>query len=269
MNTRNTLLGLLGLVVIVIAGWGLWTVMHPNVVSAPVVEQPAPVTNVPSATTTVPNPPETESTTASLNQRILSNGVHITPLSVVSDSRCPTDVQCIQAGTVSITAKIEGDGGVRTQTFVMGSPVSFGSKHVTLMSVTPAKNSKTTITAADYRFTFSVAPGMGEAMGSLQGTMTIAPACPVENATNPCKPTPAMFAARKVAIYQANRTTLVTTLTPGADGTFSASLPAGTYYVRMAVTDGSIGRAQGVPTTITIKDGGVIQLHIDIDSLIR
>lgn len=106
---------------------------------------------------------EAQADTAALNERILKNTVHITPLSVVGDSRCPTDVQCIQAGTVRISVKLEGDGETRTETMTLGSPVSFGSKHVTLMSLVPAKNSKTTINARDYRFTFSVAAGMGEA----------------------------------------------------------------------------------------------------------
>ena len=56
---------------------------------------------------------ETESTVAVLNQRILTNGVHLTPLEVVSDSRCPIDVQCIQAGTVTVRTRIEEGQTVR------------------------------------------------------------------------------------------------------------------------------------------------------------
>lgn len=102
-----------------------------------------------------------EGDTASLNQMILDNGVYITPLAVVSDSRCPTDVQCIQAGAVSLSVKLSDGTHSETVTAVEGSPIAFGNKHVTLMSVTPAKKSTTTIKPSDYRFTFSVTFGMG------------------------------------------------------------------------------------------------------------
>lgn len=111
----------------------------------------------PAVSTTV----EQESVVAALNQRILKSGVHITPLSVVEDSRCPVDVQCIQAGTVRIKAQLENGTSTQVVTMETGSPISFGNKHVTLMRVTPSKSSKTTIAPADYIFTFSVAFGMG------------------------------------------------------------------------------------------------------------
>lgn len=121
-----------------------------------VTETPAP------ATTTPPAPaPEKQADTAALNQRIYDNGVHITPLEVVEDSRCPMGVYCIQAGTVRLKAKLEDGTRSEVITMVMGSPVAFGNKHVTLMSVTPVKAQHSTIAPSDYRFTFSVTYGMG------------------------------------------------------------------------------------------------------------
>lgn len=217
--------------------------------------------------------PEKESTVASLNQRILANEVHITPLEVVEDSRCPTDVQCIQAGTVRAKVRLEGPGGTQVVTMVLGSPVAFGNKHVTLMNVTPSKNTSKPIAPSDYRFTFSVAYGMGgdvSTTGTLSGTMTIGPVCPVESVTNPCKPTPEMYAARKVAVYtSSDKKTLVTTLTPARDGTFSASLAPGSYYVAMATSQSGVGSATGVPATIVIKSGATTRLAIAVDTGIR
>lgn len=112
-----------------------------------------------SAATTTPGA-ETEHDTAALNQRIYKFGVHITPLEVLSDSRCPKDVQCVWAGEVKIKARLEDGTRSEIVTFVTGSPISFGNKHVTLMRVAPAKTQKA-ITPSDYRFTFSVAYGMG------------------------------------------------------------------------------------------------------------
>ena len=111
---------------------------------------------VSAATTT----PEKESDTAALNQRIYKFGVHITPLEVIEDSRCPMGVYCIQAGTVRLKARLEDGKHSEIVTFDIGSPVSFGNKHVALMSVLPPKTQKP-LAPSDYRFTFSVAYGMG------------------------------------------------------------------------------------------------------------
>lgn len=105
--------------------------------------------------------------------------------------------------------------------------------------------------------------------GTLSGTMTIGPVCPVEQADNPCKPTPEMFAARMVAIYTSDKKTLVITLTPDAYGKFSVALAAGTYYVTMAATQGGVESVSGVPATITIQSGVTAHLNIDIDTGIR
>lgn len=222
----------------------------------------------PLATTT----PEKQATVAALNQRILNMDVHITPLEVIEDSRCPMGVYCIQAGTVRVKVRLEGPGGTQIETMTMGSPVSFGNKHVTLMSVAPVKSAKTPIAPSDYRFTFSVAYGMGgdvSTTGTLSGTMSIGPMCPVEQAGNPCTPTAATYAAHKVNVYTADKKTLVTTLTPNANGVFTASLPTGSYYVAMASTQSGVGSTSGVPTTVVIKTGATTHLAIAIDTGIR
>lgn len=212
---------------------------------------------------------ETESTSAALNQRILLNGVHITPLEVVEDSRCPIDVQCIQAGTVRIRAKLENGAGNTIVTLTLNKATTYGSKDVTLTAVAPVKSSKTTTQPSDYRFTFSVT-NTATATGTLSGTMTIGPVCPVEQVNNPCKPSAQMYAARKVAVYKADKTTLVTTLTPDANGKFSAALAAGTYYVNMASPQqGGVGGVSGVPATIVIQAGVSTPLSIDVDTGIR
>ena len=217
-----------------------------------------------AATTT----PEVEGTVAVLNQRILTHGVHLTPLEVVQDSRCPIDVQCIQAGTVTVRTLIQVGTNAETVTLTLNKPITFVGKQVTLVSVTPAKSSKQTILPADYRFEFMVADVARESLGTLTGTMTIGPVCPVERVDNPCKPTPEMFAARKISVYTADRKTLITTITPGSDGTFSVSLPVGTYYIAMEKSAG-VGSVKGLPATVTIKAGASHHLTVDVDTGIR
>jgi hypothetical protein len=105
--------------------------------------------------------------------------------------------------------------------------------------------------------------------GMLMGTMSIGPICPVEQVDNPCKPSAETYAAHKVAVYSSDKQKLITTLTPDASGAFSASLPAGTYYVAMAAAQPRVGSTKGVPTTITITSGVMTHLAISIDTGIR
>lgn len=218
-----------------------------------------------TATTT----PEVETTVAALNQRILTDGVHLTPLEVVSDSRCPIDVQCIQAGTVSVRTRIEVGTNSETVILTLAKATTFVGKNITLTSATPAKSSKQTILPADYRFEFKVANAPTAGVGLLAGTMTIGPVCPVEQINNPCRPTPEMFAARKISVFASDRKTLITTITPGSDGTFSSSLPAGTYYLRMQSAQSGIGSVKGLPATIIIKNGTTTRITVDVDTGIR
>ena len=39
-------------------------------------------------------------TQVNINEKILNNGVYITPLQVISDSRCSNDVLCVWAGEI-------------------------------------------------------------------------------------------------------------------------------------------------------------------------
>lgn len=103
--------------------------------------------------------------------------------------------------------------------------------------------------------------------GILQGTMTIGPICPVERPDQPCLPTAEMFAARKIYVYEANRTTIKTTLTTDAQGKFKVTLPVGDYWVDM-IHQG-IGATRGVPAEINIKSGATLDLNIDVDTGIR
>src|SRR6185437_3005515 len=54
---------------------------------------------------------------AKIGQTISGLGVTITPMKVLEDSRCPVDVECIQAGTVRIDAELSAGMGTSTQEF--------------------------------------------------------------------------------------------------------------------------------------------------------
>jgi hypothetical protein len=91
-----------------------------------------------------------------LNQKVDVEGETITPLLVLQDSRCPSDVQCIQAGTVRVSTTLQSGVRTLTQVFVLGTPVTLGTEEITLTDVKPVKNSKIIIKSTDYLFTFRV-----------------------------------------------------------------------------------------------------------------
>lgn len=93
---------------------------------------------------------------AKLNVRVIPITEPITVLSVVEDSRCPIDVQCIQAGTVRVQIKIESGMGIATETIALGGTITTETEAITFVAVRPERESKKTISESDYRFIFRV-----------------------------------------------------------------------------------------------------------------
>ncbi len=207
-----------------------------------------------------------------INKKVVIAGMSVTPLEVVEDSRCPAGVSCIWKGTVRIKAKLESEGNTtRTSELSFGNSVVFGDKKITLVTVNPPAISNLIINKSDYVFEFSVSNNAKELLvsGILDGIMTIGPICPVERIDNPCKPTPQMFAERKIAVYKSDPKILVKTLTPDANGRFSATLPAGVYYVELVNPISSPMTVLGVPATVTIQKNSTFRIDINIDTGIR
>lgn len=91
-----------------------------------------------------------------IGESIQGAGVVISPILVLEDSRCPTDVQCIQAGTVRVRTQLQTGQGSAEQIFALNKPITTEAEIITLIEVTPTKNSKVTISPSDYVFTFKV-----------------------------------------------------------------------------------------------------------------
>jgi hypothetical protein len=116
-------------------------------------------TAAPAATTTTTTTTTTTSGTVTLTigKSAAVNGTTIGVLSLSEDSRCPVDVQCIQAGTVRVRASVNALN--RDFTFSLGQPQVVGNVSITLSAVIPAqKFSRVTVQPGDYRFTFTVVP---------------------------------------------------------------------------------------------------------------
>ena len=94
---------------------------------------------------------------AVLDQKIfLGGGIYITPLEVLSDSRCPVDVTCIWAGEVVLKVKLEKDASSKEMEIKEGGTVNFGPGIISLIDVVPENNTKKSFADKDYKFTFKV-----------------------------------------------------------------------------------------------------------------
>lgn len=151
----------IGIIVVVVAAILLIWYVGKGKVETPVTTQTTTTTTettVPSTSTSYVTPSSTSGSivTAKVGQNIVFNGATGTVVNVVEDSRCPTDVQCIQAGTVRINVHLAY--GALNQDATLGLNQTFvaGTHSITFVGVTPNKVSTKTILPADYTFTFLV-----------------------------------------------------------------------------------------------------------------
>lgn len=93
---------------------------------------------------------------AKIGQKVSVGGVSITPIAVTTDSRCPVDVQCIQAGTVALQIAVRSGLGSATSSISFEQGITTEAEVITLTEVAPAKHAKTAITPEEYSFTFAV-----------------------------------------------------------------------------------------------------------------
>jgi len=91
-----------------------------------------------------------------INKKVTAYNFSVTPTEVVEDSRCPTDVQCIHAGTVRVKATLAGELGEYTATLELNKPLVNEEVSITLIGVSPAPLSTHQIGVAEYRFTFEI-----------------------------------------------------------------------------------------------------------------
>ncbi len=94
--------------------------------------------------------PEASNVSSVLGRSVVQNGLNITPIMIVEDSRCPVDVQCIQAGRLVVKTRFErvdGFGGVKELNVELGKSVEVLGMWVNLVTATSAKDE-------NYSFTF-------------------------------------------------------------------------------------------------------------------
>lgn len=99
-------------------------------------------------------------TRAHLGETVAVGGPRVTPLKLLEDSRCPAGVQCVWAGQVRISVRIDLGSGSETRDLTSGKPERVADGTLELVEVTPAKKAGLPIYPEDYRFGFKFAGGL-------------------------------------------------------------------------------------------------------------
>lgn len=95
---------------------------------------------------------------STIGSRVSTLGISIVPQEVLEDSRCPSDVQCVRAGTVRLSAQFAFDatGATTTDVLTLGVATTTGGYRIELLSVDPVPKSDADINPQDYQFRFEV-----------------------------------------------------------------------------------------------------------------
>lgn len=102
--------------------------------------------------------------------------------------------------------------------------------------------------------------------GTLDGKVVASPTCPVEPVAHPCSPAPVPH--RPITIKTPDGK-VVETVTTDANGHFSATLPAGSYVLQVAIEPGTVGIRQATPGNVSIVAGKTTTITIELDTGIR
>lgn len=84
--------------------------------------------------------------------------VNLTPISVDEDSRCPSGVQCIWAGTVRAKVLVEPAGADHAVFATLGQPLGVDGGTLLLEQVSPSRTSTAQIPPSHYSFTLRYTP---------------------------------------------------------------------------------------------------------------
>ena len=102
--------------------------------------------------------------------------------------------------------------------------------------------------------------------GTLAGTVSIGPLCPVEPCSVPHDRIVAAYAARPITISTPGGSAVATIIADPETG-YSVSLKPGTYVID--TQHQRIGGSRDLPATVTLRSGETVRLNISIDTGIR
>lgn len=193
-------------------------------------------------------------------------GLSITVNSIAQDSRCPKDVVCIWAGTVEANVTLVDASRSETRKIaLMAVPYNFDGYDISMTSVVPTRASTQQIAPSDYQITFHIEKAAVVAgLGTLTGSVTLSPICPVERIPPDPNCAPKPYATKIEALDSNNK--IIKTTQSQSDGSFTFTLPAGDYTIQAA---GASVYPRCSPVTVTIKPAVTVQADISCDTGIR
>ncbi len=115
-----------------------------------------PVSPSPSIAPEPPPNPNLQTIQVKLNETKTALGAAVTPKDVLEDSRCPTNVQCIQAGTVKVSANLVDENGESAQIFELDKPITTQFLEIILVRVEPLRTAGIAISKENYLFYFQI-----------------------------------------------------------------------------------------------------------------
>ena len=226
----------------------------PEVTPTPLATTTASTTTTP--TTTIDSLTLGVATTFLLHDaKALKNGPTVT-LTAITDSRCKPGVQCIWAGEFSASWKIVN--GTDTQTITLGT-VRNSSQTVDSYTYT------LTNTNDDHATLTVIKSAIARGVGTVTGTVTVGPICPVETIDHPCVVPPEAYTSRSVVVYASDNVTELESHALDATGHYALSLKPGTYGLQ--IRPAGIGAGEIKPVTVTA--GKTSTIDFDIDTGIR
>lgn len=93
----------------------------------------------------------------SVGQKIEITNLIVTLNSILEDSRCPSDVTCITAGSVMVEVTLRDSSGSGTVKLVTNDvPYQFDGNSISVTSVLPDRKAKKQISSDQYRVTFHI-----------------------------------------------------------------------------------------------------------------
>ncbi len=116
----------------------------------------SPSENISASSTPTQTGGESSIGIARINQGFSALGVKVTPTEILEDSRCPRDVQCIQAGTVRVKVTLESGLGTANEIFTLDKAITTEAEQITLIAVAPDPIASVARKPSDYVLTFKV-----------------------------------------------------------------------------------------------------------------
>lgn len=96
---------------------------------------------------------------AGLGQTVALDGLRVTPLRVIEDSRCAKGVQCVWAGRVRIGARLDLGARTEVRDLELGKPIAVAAGALELVEVLPDRVADRAILPEDYQFGFRFTGG--------------------------------------------------------------------------------------------------------------